>query len=357
MMSKLISVGKIIFIVTFTFTLLGCNNENIVTSVEKIDGLDQTMDEVNSVQQVDEVIQKTLFSYELDKPYHLYIVNDSEHPEYENVVILKKTNDKMKKIGEFGFDTQENSIEGTEIYRVSKIAVQQSKQNNKVYIYVFREGQRYEGFDILILDNGIIDKKWIYRDKQNPNIMFGHYGEYKDLFDQQRSYIYNEKKEKNQNTNHDLKEKEELIKEFTKKLENAQNRKVMYGDFLDEDYYVYVVTDQIYEQIEKILIVSLNDGTVKRRFEGGDLDEGDEHIGRIHKLFINRLNNSENPNICVFRKNEKYTKVQIFEVNKDGKGIHYIGSCKKDNETGEYIGDENYRYVMNFSFPSDYCNE
>jgi hypothetical protein len=163
--------------------------------------------------------------------------------------------------------------------------------------------------------------------------------------------------EKDQNINTDLKEKEELINKFTQKLKNTHNQKVLYGDFLDDDYYVYVVTDQIDEQKEKILIVALNDGTVERRFEGGDLDKEGEAIKQIHKLFVNRLNNWENPNVCVLRKNEKYTKVQIFEVNKKEEVIHHVSSCKRDNETGEYIGDKNYEYVVDFSFPYDYCDK
>ncbi|WP_432409166.1 hypothetical protein [Wukongibacter sp. M2B1] len=356
-MNRVIIVGKIIFVMAFAFILLGVSSESMASSVEKIDVLDETINEMDNKDQIDKVTEKALFSHELDKSYNLYVVNDSTYSEYENILILKKVNDKMKKIGEFRFEPQKHYIEGTEIYKISKIAVQQSKPNDTVDIYVYREGQNYEGFDILVLGNETIDKKWIYRNKQNPNLMFGHYGEYKDIFNQQRSYIYEGKRKKNQNIKQDLKEEKKLINEFTQRLEKIQGRKIMYGDFLDDNHYVYVVTDQIDKQNEKILIVSLNDGMVNPQFEGGDLAGDGQPIKQIHKISINRLNNTENPNICVFRKNEEYTKVQMIEVNKNKNAIHYMGSCKQDNETGEYMGNENYKYVMDFSFLSDYSNE
>lgn len=169
--------------------------------------------------------------------------------------------------------------------------------------------------------------------------------------------VIDQQNEKKQNIKLDAEEKAELIKKFTEMLENIQNRKVMYGEFLDDDHYVYVVTDQLDEQKEKIMIVCINDSKVDIRFEGGDLDEDVQSIPKINKIFINRLNDCVNPNICVFRKDEKYTKAQILEINNNGKAIHYIGCCKKDNKTGEYIGDESYKYVLDYSFQSDYCNE
>lgn len=165
--------------------------------------------------------------------------------------------------------------------------------------------------------------------------------------------VIDEQNEKKQ----DAEEKAELIKKFTEMLDNIQNRKVMYGEFLDNDHYVYVVTDQLDEQKEKIMIVAINDNKVDMRFEGGDLDEDVQSISKINKIFINRLNDCGNPNICVFRKDEKYTKVQILEIDNNGKAIHYIGCCKKDNKTGEYIGDESHKYILDFSFESNYCNE
>lgn len=355
MVKKFILVGKIILVVAFIFTLAGCSKENKVSSMAEIDDVAISMDEMGSDQQVDELIQKALFSYELDKSYNLYVVNDGIHTEYENVLILKKTNDKFKKVEEFGFNPYGNDIEGNDIYQISKIAVQKSKQNDVVYVYVFREGQLYKGVDILILSNEKVDKKWIYRNKQTPNLMFGHL-EYEYLLNQQKTYIYDGKEKKHQNTKQDLKEKEELINKFTQKLKNIENRKVLYGDFLDDDQYVYVVTDQIDEQKEKIMIVHLNDGNVERLFEGGDSDGDDQPIGQIHKMFINRLNNSVNPNVCVFRKNEKYTKVQIIEVDKKKKAICYKGNCTQNNETGEFSGDESYKHLLDSSLPSDYCS-
>lgn len=355
-MKKFITVGKIIVVLLFIFTLVGYSKENKTASMAQINDVDRSMDEMSIDQPVDKVIQQSLFSYELDKSYNLYVVNDRIHTEYENVLILKKTNDKIKKAEEFGFNPHGNNIKGTDIYQVNKIDVEKSKENDTVYVYVFREGQLYEGVDILILNNEKFDKKWIYRNKQTPNLMFGHIN-YKYLLDQQRTYIYDMKEKKYENTKEDLKEKEELINKFTQNLKNIENRKVLYGDFLDDDHYVYGVTSQVDEQKERILIVSLNDGNVERLFEGGGgLDGDDQPIGQIHKIFINRLNNSVNPNVCVFRKNEKYTKVEIFEVSKKGIRIRRVGSCKRDNKTGEYLGDEKYQYVIDFSFPSDYSN-
>ncbi|SKC69413.1 hypothetical protein [Maledivibacter halophilus] len=161
--------------------------------------------------------------------------------------------------------------------------------------------------------------------------------------------------ENKQNTKLDTKEKEELINKFTETLKNTQNRKVMFGEFLDDNHYVYVSTDQLDQQNEKILIVNLNDGNAVIQYEGGDVN--DKPILQIHKLFINRLNDCENPNVCVFRKNEEYTKVEIFEITNNGKEIHHVDSCRRDNKTGEYTGNENYKYVLDFSFSSDYCNE
>lgn len=155
-------------------------------------------------------------------------------------------------------------------------------------------------------------------------------------------------------------EKAELIEEFTNMLKNTQNRNVMYGKFIDENNYVYVVTDQLDEQKEKIMIVCINenDSKVDSRFEGGDLDEDvdAESIPKINKLFINQLNDCENPNIVVFRENEQYVKAQILEVDIKKNAINYIGCCKKNKKTEEYIGDESYKYVMDFS-ESDYCSE
>lgn len=340
-------------ILTLIFQLTGFDKEDILNYIVESSHVNSTMDEADIEKQVAKIIQNTLFSYDLNETYNLYVVNDSLHTAYEDVLISKKTDNKIEK---FGFDPYGNQVVGTEIYKVSKIAVQQSKENNTMCVYVFREGQLYEGIDILILNNEKIDKKWIYRAKENPNLMFGH-TKYEYLLDQEISYIYDVKKVNHENSNENSKEKEELISEFTEKLKKVQSREVLYSDFLDENHYIYAVTDQAYKEKENILIVSLYDGTVKRLYEGSDLDKDNEPIDQIHKIFINSLANSENPNVCIVRKNEKYTKLQIIEVNKKRKVISYKGSCRQDNETGEFFGDESYKHLLDPSLPSNYYSQ
>lgn len=345
-MKKYITIGIIILVLAFVSTLIGYSEENEVSTMGQTSDVNKLMDTIGIDQSFDEVIKKALFSYKINESYNLYVVNDSIHTENENVLIFKKTNGKIEKVEKFEFDSHGNDIEGTEIYKIRKIDVQQSKQNETVYVYIFREGQLYEGVDILILSNEMIDKKWIYRDKQTPSNMFG-YTEYEYLLDQQILHIYDKN---TQNAKQVVKEKEELINSYSQKLSNEYNLKVMYGDFLDEDLYVYIVENEAYNQEQQIHIVYLNEGNVECKFKGSCYKQ-------IYKLSINQLKDSENPNVCVFEKNEMYTKVQIYQIiknNERGIVVHNIGSCKKDNKTGEYSGDESYKYVLDTDFPYDY---
>ncbi|WP_304942743.1 hypothetical protein [Vallitalea guaymasensis] len=155
-------------------------------------------------------------------------------------------------------------------------------------------------------------------------------------------------------------EKVELIEEFTEMLENNQNRTVMFGEFVDTTHYVYAVTDQLDREIEKIMIVGIdeNGDKVDMKYEGRDFeDDGDlSPIPKISKIFINQLKDNENPNVVVFREDKQYIKAQLLEVDTEKKAINYIGSCMKDKKTEEYTGDETYKYVMDFS-EADYCSE
>jgi hypothetical protein len=326
----------ILLILLVTSVVADCKGVEIVREESK--DTYKLSDKIHVNEEVHNEMQKPLFAYELNELYKLCVVNDSINPEYENVLIMKKINGKFKKIGEFGFDSYGNNVMDTKNYKISKISVEHSKENS--IVYVFRDGKLYEGVDILILNNENIEKKWIYRNKETPNLMFGH-TMYKDLLNQQRTYIYNAK--------------EMVINKFTQKLKN-ENRKVLYGEFLDDSHYIYVVTNQMDEQQENILIVYLNDNEIAERiFESGDLTKDGEPIKEINKVSINKLDNREKPNICVIRHNEKYTKVEMFQFYE--KKTHRIGECRKDNKTGKYVGDERYRYVMNVSFPYDYCKE
>ncbi|GMQ62486.1 hypothetical protein [Vallitalea maricola] len=154
--------------------------------------------------------------------------------------------------------------------------------------------------------------------------------------------------------------KVELIEEFTDMLKSNQNRTVMFGEFVEENHYVYAVTDQLDKEIEKIMIVGINekDDKVDIKYEGRDFeDDGDiPSIPKISKIFINQLKDNENPNIVVFRENEQYIKAQLLEIDTEKKAINYVGSCMTDKRTEEYIGDEVYKYVMDFS-EADYCSE
>lgn len=155
-------------------------------------------------------------------------------------------------------------------------------------------------------------------------------------------------------------EKVELIEEFTEMLKNNQNRTVMFGEFVDTTHYVYAVTDQLDKEIEKIMIVGIdeNGDKVDMKYEGRDFeDDGDlSPIPKISKIFINQLKDNENPNVVVFREDKQYIKAQLLEVDTEKKAINYIGSCMKDKKTEEYTGDEIYKYVMDFS-EADYCSE
>ncbi|QUH30573.1 hypothetical protein [Vallitalea guaymasensis] len=155
-------------------------------------------------------------------------------------------------------------------------------------------------------------------------------------------------------------EKVELIEEFTEMLKNNQNRTVMFGEFVDTTHYVYAVTDQLDKEIEKIMIVGIdeNGDKVDMKYEGRDFeDDGDlSPIPKISKIFINQLKDNENPNVVVFREDKQYIKAQLLEVDTEKKAINYIGSCMKDKKTEEYTGDETYKYVMDFS-EADYCSE
>ncbi|WP_273320623.1 hypothetical protein [Vallitalea guaymasensis] len=155
-------------------------------------------------------------------------------------------------------------------------------------------------------------------------------------------------------------EKVELIEEFTEMLKNNQNRTVMFGEFVDTTHYVYAVTDQLDKEIEKIMIVGIdeNGDKVDMKYEGRDFeDDGDlSPIPKISKIFINQLKDNENTNVVVFREDKQYIKAQLLEVDTEKKAINYIGSCMKDKKTEEYTGDETYKYVMDFS-EADYCSE
>ncbi|QZY53906.1 hypothetical protein [Crassaminicella profunda] len=245
-MKKFMSIGKIIVVLLLLFTLAGCSKENTASSVVEKSHVDAEIDkrdvdtsvyEKDLNEQVEQVPQNPLFSYELDKLYRLYIVNNPIHPEYENVLVMKETTDNFKKVGEFGFESNENDIKGDEIYKVSKIAVEKSKQNDEMYIYVFREGQVYKGMDIFILKNDKIEKKWIYRKKQNSNLMFGHI-RYEHLLDQQRAYIYDVSNETDK-----MDEPEKI-----NNIEESQDSKI--------------VDDPIYIAIDDLFLGTFEDGRI-----------------------------------------------------------------------------------------------
>lgn len=280
-MKKFMDTGKIILVVMLLFTLGGCSKENTASSVVEKSHVDAQIDksdvstsvyEKTLNEQVEQEPQNPLFSYELDKSYHLYVVNDLIHPAYENVLIMKKTNDKIKKVGEFGFESNENDTKDSEIYKVSKIAVEQSKQNDEMYIYVFREGQVYKGMDIFILKNHKIEKKWIYRKKHNPNVMFGHI-RYKDLLDQQRSYIYDVSNET------DKKDEFEKINN-TKELQDAK-----------------IVDDPIYIAIDDLFLGTFEDGQwnsnqLKSEYDSNKI-KGMDGISSVRDITIEEINQKQ----------------------------------------------------------------
>lgn len=144
-------------------------------------------------------------------------------------------------------------------------------------------------------------------------------------------------------------EKQKMFEEYAQKLKDSESRIVKYGQFLDEDFYVYVVTNTMDSQKDMIMIASIDDGKVVSKFQGADLEKKDTIKG-ISKVFINRLEDVENPNVCIVRQNDEYTKVQILEV-KNKKTINYLWSCKQSNTSDEYEGNDDYKYTLNLSSP------
>lgn len=144
-----------------------------------------------------------------------------------------------------------------------------------------------------------------------------------------------------------IKNKDQLIDEYTDKLTNGQNRSILYGDYIDESHYVYVLTDQIEHKREKMMIVCLDKDEVKLVFEAGVLDDEIGLSWEIQKLYLNRLEDSEMSNVSVVFSNDKYTKAQVFELNKEEQEIRYSGFYKVDNVSGKSFGDKTFKYILN----------
>lgn len=148
--------------------------------------------------------------------------------------------------------------------------------------------------------------------------------------------------------------KDELISEYTEKLKNNQNRTIKYGEFIDEFHYVYVLTDQVQHTKEKIMIVYLGDSEVQLLFEAGILDDEISKNWEIKKLHINKLKDKESSNVSVVLANDKYIKVQVFEVNEENHGIRYSGFYKVNNEIGKSFGDEGFKYILDLEDEASY---
>lgn len=289
------------------------------------------------------------FSYDLGEGLVLEIIEDKTNEGYEKILLTKELASKKTIIGTYDVEMPEGAREGERIHKIQKIKVKTTDEGQKI-LYVYRDGSQYSGYDILKIKDEDVEKDWLYANKED---VYHYYFKCSALEDLNAGGDINYVRDtKVDDLSIALKDQKDLaLEKFIKNLETEKCANVIYQERIDSAYTLLIVKDKMNQQ-EKICLAYFDDKEVKMAFLGGDISP--QPIKDIYKVAINRLPDVEASNVCVYRRNNTQEKVAVYQLSGEKSRVQHLGEGSIDLTTGIYSGNENFKTVLEPSFPIDY---
>lgn len=289
------------------------------------------------------------FSYDLGEGLVLEIIEDKTIEGYEKVLLTKELASKKTIIGTYDVEMPEGATEEERIHKIQKIKVKTIDDDQKI-LYIYRDGSQYSGYEILKIKDEGVEKDWLYVNKEEVYHYYFQCSVLEDL-NAGGDVVYVRDTKANDLTNALKAQKELALEKFTKDLEKEKCSNVIYQERIDNEYTLFIVKDQMNQQ-EKMCLAYFDGKKVKMALLGGDASP--QPIKDIYKLAINRLPDVEASNICVYRRNNNQEKVTVYKLGGGINRVQYLGEGSIDLTTGIYSGNEEFKTVLEPSFPIDY---
>lgn len=289
------------------------------------------------------------FSYNLGEGLVLEIVKDEVREGYEKILLTKDLAGDKKSLGTYDVEIPEGATDEERIHKIQKIKVKTADNGQKI-LYIYRDGSKYSGYDILKIEDDHVEKNWLYTDKEDAYHYYLKCSALEDL-NIGGNIVYDRGGAADDLTENLKAQKELLLKNFSKNLEKQKCLDVVYQERVDNKYTLFIVRDQMNQQ-EKICLTYFDGKEIKIAFSGGDMSP--QPIKDIYKVAINRLPDVEDSNVCVFRRNDNQEKVAVYKLSDEKNRVQYLGDGSLDLSTGIYSGNESFKTVLEPYFPIDY---